>query len=197
MRAFFVDGISLSRKLVLLISSCFSRMIGKKWQNSRGWVEEWKRGLGDFVSLGEIVSLGLWLLWKVRSLPNILYYSVEWKTEKMCCFSLKNSRLWFTLPIENGIKKEWTSCDAHSCDPGGIQTHNPHIRSVVLYSVEPRDQGVFRFSNAMQKYSIFQYWPNFFATFFHKIFLVQNTLNIRQFHYLCIWFLHEKIYAKD
>ncbi len=52
------------------------------------------------------------------------------------------------------------------CDPGGAQTHNPHIRSVVLYSIELQDQQMlFGFATAKvmlflkptkQKWTFFQ-----------------------------------------
>ena len=48
------------------------------------------------------------------------------------------------------------------CDSGGIQTHNPHIRSVVLYSVELRNQRWI----ASAKVSLFFIPAKLFLTFF-------------------------------
>ena len=44
------------------------------------------------------------------------------------------------------------------CDPCRIQTCNPHIRSVVLYSVELTDHASFR--KRVQRYCFFLIWPN-------------------------------------
>ena len=53
------------------------------------------------------------------------------------------------------------------CDSGGIQTHNPHIRSVVLYSVELRNRQSVS-DLRLQSYDFFVLQPNKNAFFFEK-----------------------------
>lgn len=152
---------------------CLFRHVFREWSEkmtkqpwmSRG-VEE---GFGRFCFFGW--NRFSWSPIAVKSAFSAEYiiYSVEWRIGKLCCFFLKNSRLWLFLPIEIDTKKEWTPCDVHSCDPGGIQTHNPHIRSVVLYSVEPRDQGVFVSQTRCKSTS----FSNTDQTFCH-FFLIKN-----------------------
>ena len=64
------------------------------------------------------------------------------------------------------------------CDPCRIQTCNPHIRSVVLYSVELTDHASFR--KRVQRYCFFLIWPNNLQKKCH-------FLRFSCFFELCMW----------
>lgn len=83
----------------------------------------------------------------------------------MCCFSLKNSRLWFTLPIENGIKKSGHLAISTLVIPAGFKPTTP--TSVVWCSIQlSHGTKAFLFLKRDAKVQHFPILTKLFATFF-------------------------------